>query len=171
MNFFVKHATITLKIIGWIQIIGGITGLYLIAYLLLRTDAITGPVLLLFLIGLGLFIFSIYCGTKLLFSHSIQTGIILSLINQALQFLQWGMFGYELVYSSGMELVIGLKGLSLSGNFAVVTSNFAMEINSTGTFLLKINLIAVFIFIVLITIYRNLKASPQPDETSNIVEQ
>jgi hypothetical protein len=157
MKLIFKNLNLLLKIISWIQIIGGIAGLALMAYLMLRTDTINGPVLFIFLIGIGLFIFSIYCGKTLLSKNELQKGIILSLINQGLQFIQWCILGYGISYSSPWQFLIGLKGpLSFDLNLSII-STFYMSYNTSDGFFLKINLIAIFTFVVLINIYKKLK--------------
>jgi hypothetical protein len=157
MKLRIKNTDFTLRIISWIQIVGGISGLLLICYLLLQTDIINGAVLLIFLIGLSLFIFSIYSGNALLSNFDKKKGIILTLINQTLQLFQWSMFGYGFSYSSGAELLIGIKGLSLDFNFGIIVSTYSMAIKTSNEFFIKINIISVLVIIVLIDIYRKIR--------------
>jgi hypothetical protein len=112
--------------------------------------------LLLLLIGLSLFIFSIYSGKKLLSSQDKRNGIIFSMINQLLQVFQLSMYGFAFCYSSGIELVIGFQGLNMKFNVAVVTSNFQMVIQSATEGFFKVNLIAVIIFFTLYSILEEL---------------
>lgn len=133
--------------ISWIQIIGGITGLALIAYLLLQTDAIKGPVLLIFLMGISLFLFSIYSGNSLAFDANKKKGFILTIINQSLQVLQWNILGYGISYSSGAELLVGIKGAAMNFRIAAFTSTFKMSIHSNDTFYFNVNLASVLIII------------------------
>jgi hypothetical protein len=153
MNFILKKSDLVTKIIAWIQIAGGIMGLGVIAYLMLNTGTINGALLLIFIVGLSLFIFSIYCGNILLQRNEVRRGIILSLVNQALQFVQWSMFGWGLSYNSGLNLAIGLKGTSIDARLNIIASNFQMSINSDDTFLFKVNILAVWLFIILLKIY------------------
>lgn len=157
MKLRIKNTTLTLQIISWLQTVGGITGLGLLAYLMLQTGTINGSILLIFLIGIGLFSYSIYAGNRLLFDEQKENGIILSIINQVLQILQWSILGYGLSYSSGVELTIGLKNMSLNFNFSVITSTFKMAINSDNEFFIKINLIAVLVIFALADIRNELK--------------
>jgi len=85
MKLRIKNTSITLKIIGWLQIIGGILGLGVMAYIMYQTGTITGIVLLLLLIGIGLFSFSIYSGQLIITELHKSRGIIYSIINQFLQ--------------------------------------------------------------------------------------
>lgn len=154
MRLIIENSTRILKLISYLQIIGGVTGLVLIGNLLLQTGTLNGPLLLIFLTGIGLFLFSIYCGKVLLGSDK-KKNIIYSLINQMLQLLQWSTFGYGMSYSSGARACIGIKGLSITFDFAIVVSSFDMYINSGEEFYVKINIIALFAIIVLYYIWRN----------------
>ena len=88
MRIRIKSTTLTLQIISWLQIVGGVTGLGLVAYLMLQTGTINRAILLIFLIGLGLFSYSIYSGKRLLTDPEKGTGIVLSIINQVVQLFQ-----------------------------------------------------------------------------------
>jgi len=162
MKLRIKTTEITLRIISYLQIIGGITGLALICYLLMQTDNVNGPVLLIFLIGLSLFIFSIYCGRAILYNSNKKYAVLMSLLNQAIQLFQWCILGYEFSYSSGAELLIGLKvPFSLDFNFAIIVSSFSMSIASNNNRLyFEVNLIPLILIIVLINIYKELKTTP-----------
>ncbi|WP_321281063.1 hypothetical protein [Marinifilum fragile] len=157
MRLRIKSTTLTLGIIGWIQIIGGITGLGVMANLLLNTGQINGPLLLIFLIGISLFIFSIYSGKKLISDKKTNTGIILSIVNQLLQVFHWKILGYGLTYSSCIELAIGIEGLSLDFDLSAISSTFYMAINSGSEFYLKLNLIAMLLSFVLFDILKEKK--------------
>jgi hypothetical protein len=170
MKFLSKNLKLIQKIIGWIQIIGGIAGLGLMAYLMLHTDAINGPVLLLLLIGVALFIFSIYCGNALLSPLTTNKGIILSLINQALQFIQWSMIGYGISYSSPVQILIGLKGSVFDISFGL-TSTFNMAFNSGDSFRFEINIVAIFLFVVLIEMYRIHKQGNLAENDLSLAEE
>ena len=157
MRLRIKSTTLTLQIIGWLQIVGGVTGLGLVAYLMLQTGTINGAILLIFLIGLGLFSYSIYSGKRLLTDEEKGTGIILSIINQVMQLFQWSMFGYGLSYSAGAEITLGVQGLTFKFNFSAIVSTFKMAINTDDEFFIKINLIAILIIFVLVDIWKELK--------------
>jgi len=163
MKSLIKNLNLTLKIIGWLQIIGGVTGLGLMAYLLLRTETINGPVLLIFLTGISLFIFSIHCGILLLKADTRKQGIILSLVNQGLQFVQWCLFGTGIAYSSGVNLSFGLSGSSFDAKFGIMSA-FSMNINSGDGVLLKVNIAAILIFVVLIKLYKEINRPQQPED-------
>jgi hypothetical protein len=153
MKLWIKNTKVTTKIIGWIQILGGITGLGLIAWLLLKTGEITGPLLLIFIVGLSLFIFSIYSGSVLLTKDKLKLGLILSMINVLLQLVHFRFNGSGLTYSSGFDLSVGYdNGLKLS--FEFITSLFQMSINSDEvSLMLKLNLVAVLLLWILADIF------------------
>ena len=157
MRLRIKSTKLTLQIVSGLQIVGGITGLGLVAYLMLQTGQINGAILLIFLIGLALFSYSIYSGKRLLTDEEKVTGIILSIINQVLQLFQWSMFGYGVSYSSGAETTLGIQGATLKFNIAAIVSTFKMSINTDDEFFIKINLIAVLIIFVLVDIVKELK--------------
>lgn len=137
----------SINIISWVQIIGGMTGLGLIAYLLLQTDTINGPILLIFLIGISLFIFSIYTGNSLFFDHNKKKGLILTITNQLFQIFQWNIWGYGISYSSGAELLIGIKGTAMNFRVAAFISTFSMSISSHSEFFFNVNFASILIII------------------------
>jgi hypothetical protein len=163
MRLRIKSTTLTLQIISWLQIAGGVTGLGLMAYLMLRTETINGAILLILLIGLGLFSYSIHAGKRLLTDEEKGTGIVLSIINQVVQLFQWSMFGYGLSYSSGAEITLGIEGLTFKFNFAAVVSTFKMAINSDDGFFIKVNLIAILVIFVLADILKELKEKKEEE--------
>ena len=159
-----KKTKLVLIGISWLQIIGGITGLFLIGRLLLQSEVIRGPIILIILIGISLFVFSIYAGGKL-FKGNQKTGIILSFINQFLQLFQLSLFGYGLSYSSGAQVSIGLEGLKLVADFSVFVSKFEMYIKSNNEFYFKINIIAVILIFILYKILKRTRFT----EKSNLI--
>ncbi len=164
MRLRIKSTPLTLQIISWLQIVGGVTGLGLVVYLMLQTGPINGAILLIFLTGLGLFSYSIYAGKRLLTDAEKGTGIILSLINQVLQLFQWSILGYGLSYSSGAEIALGIQGLTFKFNIAAIVSTFKMAINTDDEFFLKINLIALLIIFVLVDIFEESKEESRESE-------
>lgn len=154
MELRIKNTKITTKIIGWIQIIGGITGLGIMAFLMLKTGAINGALLLVFLIGISLFSLSIYSGRQLLNKENQKLGLWLSAVNFLLQLFSFSIKGYGLSYCSGLAINIGIEDsiLKLSANF--IKSNFSMSINDQSvTFMITINLIALLALWVIADIY------------------
>jgi hypothetical protein len=168
MKLRIKNTTLTLKIISWLQIGGGITGLLLMAYLMLKTGAINGGILLIVLTGIGLFWYSIYSGKRLLTDTEKRTALILSIINYAVQVIQWSISGYGIAYNSGIEATLGIEGMMIKFNFAIFFTTFKMFISSGDEFFIKINFIAILIIVVLIDIIKELKNKSEEQE---IIEQ
>lgn len=151
-NLIMKKYNLILKIISWLQIVGGVLGLFLMAEMLINTGNINGALFLIFTFGLSLFIFSMRAGMELL--HNKKYGALLTIINQCLQIVHWHMLGYGLSYSSAFEFVIGIKDGGPNFNIGLIKSNFAMFIRSDGAFTLQLNLVAIaMLAIVLICIY------------------
>ncbi|MBE7177170.1 MAG: hypothetical protein INR69_12240 [Mucilaginibacter polytrichastri] len=169
MKLRIKSTSLTIKCIGWLQLIGGITGLGLLARLLMNTGAINGPILLIFVIGISLFLFSIYTGTHLLIDKNKKQALTLSMVNQALQFVQWGVFGYGFSYSSGAEILVGFQGFGVKFNFSALLSTFNMTLNSGQNFYIRFNLLAIFIIYVLADILEELKKPATSEENHDIV--
>ena len=157
MNFRIKNTKLTLQLIGWLQLIGGIFGFGLLAYLMLNTGAISGPVFLIFCVGILLFGYSIYCGKKLIFEEEKTNAIIFSVINQFLQLFQWSILGYGITYTSGVGLTFGINKEILNFTFGATTSNFSISINSDIEFVIKINLFALFTILILFSILREVR--------------
>jgi len=128
-----------------------VTGLISIAKLMLQANDINGALLLIFITGVLLFLYSIYCGKKLLLEPDKKISIVYSIINYIAQVLQWYFFGYGFTYCSGIDADLGAQKLEFLFNIGF-TSNFAMSIHTNDTYFLKINLFALFVVIALFDI-------------------
>ena len=165
MRLRIKSTLLTIKIIAWFQIIGGILGLGAVAYLMLNTGEINGALLLIFILGLSLFIFCIYAGRQLLILDKPTFGLIMSIINQGLQLFQWKILGWGMLYAAGTQLSVGLeskvdessRGLLINFNFKSIYSEFEFAIMSGDNFRLRMNLVALIILIVLVDILKEIK--------------
>jgi hypothetical protein len=140
MQLRIKNTKLTLQLIAWIQIVGGIIGLYIMAKLMLQTANVSGGLLLILMIGIMLFMYSIYCGKKLFTNKNKIPALIYSIINYVLQIFQWYLFGYGFTYSSGLEIAAGVQANELKFNFGL-SSNFAMSIQTSDANFVKINLL------------------------------
>lgn len=78
--------------------------------------------------GITLFAFSIYTGDSLFFDKNKKKGIVLTIINQSFQLLKWNILGYGISYSSGAELLIGIKGGAM--NFRISGEKLAIAMKS-----------------------------------------
>lgn len=145
--FLTKASKIRLRILAWYQIIGGIAGLLTVMWLMMRTDQVNGAIMLIFLLAITLYIFSIYCG-RLLFNDKYLLGLKLSLINQVIQIPQIAVLGYAFWYVSGLMLTIGISagspGFSFNFHF-FLTSTFQISIATEETqVILAVNLVAIY---------------------------
>lgn len=132
---------------------------------MLNTGEVNGAILLIFLIGLALFIFSIYTGRQLLNKETLKYGIVLSIINQIFQIIQFKMAGYGFSFSSGGELLVGFSN-NIKFDFAIINSSFNMSINTDSSeFVFMVNFLAIFFLIVLFDIWEELKTHGENKET------
>jgi hypothetical protein len=147
LPFLSKKSAIKLKVLAWYQIIGGITGLLLTIWLIAHTGQINGLILLILLFATGLYSFSFYCG-RLLMTNKYLIGFKLSLINQAIQILQFAMLGYAFWYASGLMFTLGIKvnnGFTFTFDFGFFsTYQISLAIDETE-FKLAINLVAIYV--------------------------
>lgn len=164
MKLRIKSTDLTIKIFGWLQIIGGIVGIGVISWLTLNLGEVNGAILFIVLLGYFLFSFSIYTGIKLLNSETKKLGIILSIINYCLQILQFKMAGYGLTYTIGTAFSIGYDIDKLKFNFEIISSQFYMSIRtSDGDFKLMLNIVAIFFLVVLLDIWEDINAESDED--------
>lgn len=124
----------------------------------METGTITGVILLMFLFGLSLFIFSIYAGKKLLSNESRNEGLILSIINQSLQIVQFKLLGFGFSYSTFITVAAGVKGTSLSLRAEAALAAFQLSINSSNDeYFITVNVVAIIIILLLWSIFKATK--------------
>ncbi|MBS2101222.1 hypothetical protein [Carboxylicivirga linearis] len=172
MKFRIKNTKITTSIISWIEIIGGIAGIGLLIRLLMRTQTINGPILLILLIGIFLSVFSIVSGRYLAAQKTVKLGLILSVINFFLQLVSFKIGGYAYEFTSGINLLVGFEN-ALKFNFGIITSTFNMSINTDDPdFAIKINVIAIIIIWLLADIFDELflKKAESIENIANEIE-
>jgi len=162
-NNFTKSTLSKLKTLGIYHIAGGIIGVALTVWIILKLTIISGPTLLLVLVILGLYAHSIYCGALLLEKRI--SGLNHSLVNQCLQIVSFSIFGFTFQYVSGFFLSVGLD---LTNSFYITAnagiSSWQITINDdAGLLILNFNIIALFLAIF---IFR-LKKKIQQDEIEN----
>jgi hypothetical protein len=135
-----------LNILGYYQIIGGIIGLLITLYILINQTVLNGPLMVMFLIAIGLMVFTIYCGF-LLIKKQYEMGINLSIINQAMQVIGFRVLGYGFLYTSGLlsGIIVDLSNdfiIVLNFNLATWKMNWNSEPELTY---ISINFVAIFI--------------------------
>ena len=160
-NIYSKDISIKIKGLGIYQVVGGILGVIFLIWLILGQQAISIVSLFLLFAGIGLFLYSVYCGSLLL-KQNIE-GLRHSLINQYLQLINFSVIGYAFQYVSGIFFSIGIgiyfppdvntfypiadpsKTLIMfKFNFGV--SEWAINISSgRNMILLNLNLVALFL--------------------------
>ena len=136
-----------LKVLSYYQIAGGIIGLGLTIWLIISLISFQWLLLLLFLIALLLYTFSIYCGVILF--KNIETGLRFSKINQVLQVIHFTALGYAFKYISGVHLSIGLDLTeSLEFQFNMSISGWQFTINDDDpSIIVSLNLVALFLIV------------------------
>ena len=114
--------------IGWYQIIGGGIGALIILYSLFTTAQLSGLNILVYVLMLLFFAYSIFYGT-LCIKHK-SNALTLSLINQFLQLIGFAFFGVAFTYVAGLYLSVGLDlSNSINMKFDVGISKFDFNIN------------------------------------------
>ncbi|MBO0950677.1 hypothetical protein [Fibrella forsythiae] len=108
--------------LAYYQIVGGICGIGLVIWLVAQTKSVSGLSLLIFILAVSLYLFSIHCG-RLLLKNKLDLGLDLSTYNQAIQVLNFALFGFAFKYASGLYIGVEIDytddfkfdvGLSLS---------------------------------------------------------
>ena len=136
-----------LKGLGIYQIVGGLIGLIVTLKVIIEQETFPILLLLLFLIAIMLYSYSIYCGV-LVFKLN-DRGLFHSLINQYLQLINFTILGYSFRYVSGVYLSTGLdltNSIKLKFNLGI--STWQIIINDNNEFILvSINLVALFLII------------------------
>lgn len=131
------------KALGWYQIIGGIAGCLIAAWVANFTYQISAGQLLLLLFIALLYGFSIYCGTTLL--KKTVKGLSLSFVNQLLQTVQFGFMGYLFKFISGISISVNWQPV-MKFHFGLEPSTFAIQFNSDEMYaFIGVNLVAVFL--------------------------
>ncbi|MEA1786999.1 hypothetical protein U1E44_12925 [Arenibacter sp. GZD96] len=135
-----------LKGIGILEIVGGITGIGLIIWLMLQESETNTLVLLILLIAVGFYFYSIYAGIILF--KKLENGVLHSLVLQYLQIPAFSIGGFTYIMTSGGYFLLGFNFATSSINFsfALIASKFQIDIltNSDSAFI-KLNLLAILV--------------------------
>ena len=117
-----------IKILAYYQMGGGVLGMGFNIAHILTVEYIKGPDVIIFLLALGLFFFSIICGVKLL--NEPEQGLTYSLINQFLQLPMFSLAGYVYKFTSGILILIGFDLTSdfiIKFEFAITSYDFRIN--------------------------------------------
>ena len=145
MNIYAIRQTRTkIRALAYYQIAGGTLGLVLCTWVLVTSLEITTVSTLVLLLTVSLYSSSVYCGL-LLNRGDIIRGLKISLINQALQVIGFGMFGYAYKFIAGISVSLGVN---LTDEFLLRTtfsfSEFLIYFNSNEDLVyLNINVVAI----------------------------
>jgi len=165
MKLRIKSTKTTLLLFGIYQILGGLAGFYVVAWLLQQTGTINGITLLIFLIAIGLYCLSMKAGSVLL-RKDYKRGLILSMINQLFQIVAIAIGGYNFAFSSGAKLNTGFNftdGFLVKFDFGL-SSEFNLSWNSGQEYFIYINILAIFLLYVLMDIYEELFKKKDSDK-------
>jgi hypothetical protein len=158
MKYRIKNTWTTVLVIAFYQILGGVTGLGLTVWLLLKTQTINGAMLLIFLTAIGLYSFSINSGITLI-QKDYRKGLIFSIVNQIIQVVAIGSGNYSFQYFSGSKAAFGFdftNGFTTKFQFGLL-SEFNFGINqSDKEYFLYINIMAIVLLYILFDLYKEI---------------
>jgi hypothetical protein len=171
-NSLSKKRQTKLYVLGIYQILGGIAGIGITVWLASSLAPINPALLLIILIALALYAYSIFCGILLLRKNI--AALKHSLINQFLQFIGFSLFGFTFNYISGAYFVIGLDltdSLLFTFNLGI-SSQWHITINGNKEpLILSFNMVALFLILFITRLQTKLKDENTERQISSIGEQ
>lgn len=164
MALGVGRLSVGFVLVGVIQVIGGLLGLYSIGRSLLGASDTQPAVDIVYAIFAVLYLVSVLAGIQLLRMKG--SGVSLSFLIQFLQLVQFQTQALVYQFVSGFYLAVGLtteaRGVSFGFDFNVFTSSASLFFPSAGgdpvQFALYVNLLALIIFIWLFRARHTLRA-------------
>ncbi len=148
-----KINLVLIRLIGVIQILGGLLGLTLTFR---QGFGFVFNYFIYFIIITFAFSFGIYCGVILL-TKNISRGINLSIINQFLQVVQFSILGNGIEYVAGIYFAIGFSdtpSFNLQYKFSTYKSScFLSFMTGDEEIKVMINLIAILFIVYLYKVY------------------
>jgi apolipoprotein N-acyltransferase len=147
--------------IGLYQIITGFWGLSIFLWSVHGTQTWTTPVIILTLIALLFFAFSIVTGFQCLKMK--ERALTLSLINQGIQMVGFNIMGYAFKFAPGFFLALGVD---MTENFKFTLnaglSDMAINMNVQSDIVaIDFNLVAIIIFVWLDKINKRIKVEQE----------
>ena len=145
-NNLMKSVESKIKYLGIYQLLGGIIGILNALRFLPSFEVINGAILVLLLIIFGLYSFSAFCG-YLLIRERYLSGLNLSIYNQLIQIIGFGVIGYGFHFTAGIYFGIKLN-LTHDTNITFMLGHSAalINLNSNPEFTeLSINIIALIL--------------------------
>ena len=138
-----------IKTLAFYQILTGILGLLFLLLINLKSSST------IFVIIIVLYSFSIYSGYSLL-TKNFEKGLDLSIYNQLIQVIGFGISGFTFEYFSGIFLSLGLNITNDTIiNYNAGFNTWILNLGSNSTLFININLVALGL-IIFIFIYLNL---------------
>jgi hypothetical protein len=145
-----KINRIIIIVLGTYQLTGGLYGLQAVFQ---QSISLIFKNLFPFTIIIGLFVYSIICGSYLLFNNGLRKGIKLSLINQILQMIRFEIFGNGFYYIAGSYLALRLNILPVFGlslDYSLFRSYCFIDfLVNSNTLFIAINIISLSILLYL----------------------
>lgn len=139
-----------LKGIGILEIVGGISGIGMILWLILQRMEINLYVLLILLIAMGFYAYSIYAGI-MLYKHK-ENGVLYSRILQYFQLFAISTGGTTYLLTSGGNFFLGynITKSIIEFKLGIISSEFKLNIMSTGqNDFVYMNIMAIVIILLL----------------------
>ena len=125
---FSKKIKSDLTKLGLYQIVGGVLGIIIIIWAIVKIPLLTDLSGLIYFIMVLFFAYSIFCGVLCIKTK--KNSLLHSLINQMLQIFGIAIMGYALKYVAGFYLTIGLNLTdSIKFTFGTGFSKFDFNIN------------------------------------------
>jgi hypothetical protein len=165
-----KSIKLDFQILGYYQIVGGGIGILLSLWSLLKAEAISTLTILLTVIILIFFLYSVFCG--LLCLEFKNTAPRHSLVNQGLQVVGLYLAGFTFSYTAGVycSFIIPLTNSS-DITFGLGISRFIANINQGfGLSRLEINLFAIGVMAWVIHLIRKIEAERESKQIMRIGE-
>ena len=173
MKYRIKDTKTTTKVIGIYQIIGGIAGIGLMTWVMLKMNTINNLALFILIISFLLFGFSVLSGMLLLKETNLKKGLILSSILQALQILSVGIGKYSFLFYSGAKATFGIDfSEELKFTFETALSSFEFNIKSVDLdYFININFLAIILLSILLDIFNEKFNTQIEDSNLNNIEK
>jgi len=106
IEIFSNDVAFKLKAPGVYQIVFGLPGLALTLWLMMSTGFNSIMLVLMFIIPIALYAYSIYCGMLLFQKH--DAALKHTVINQYLQLINFSIAGYAFKYVAGPLVTLGI---------------------------------------------------------------
>ncbi|TRX22752.1 hypothetical protein [Flavobacterium franklandianum] len=137
-----------IKILASYQILTGVLGILFLLFINLKSSST------LFIIITGLYSFSIYAGYSLL-KKNFEKGLDLSIYNQLIQILGFGISGFAFEYFPGIFVSLGLNLTNDTIiNYNAGFNSWILNLSSNSNLFINVNLVAI-VFIIFIFKLKN----------------